>query len=437
MKDIFIIKEGKFSVLFSPTKGLLVEISESEEKIISKIIRDRNADFNELLKIIPEINAAQLIKKAEVAEDSKKEFEPDSVVLFPTLDCNLRCIYCYSKGGESKKSMDWTMADESAINLVIKNAVKNNLKKSTLYFHGGGEPTYNWEVFTAAASYFRKRAAESGILPEINLVTNGMLLQSQREWIANNVDSIQVSFDGTEDIQNFQRPTAGGGKSFDAAYDSAKLFMEKNMRIVLHATVTEMGMGRIPEIAKFICANFPNQAMHIEPVCESGRAVLNKQRFPDADRFVKGFIEAEKIASEFGVEIFYSAATPRLAEMKSSFCGISLPNFIVTPSGSVSACHEVSDKSHFGSELMIYGFFDKTSRTFNFDLEQILRLGERASQISNKCESCFARYYCGGECFVKNLKNVLCGGGTLSNQRCVINKKLTKHFIMKRFSERR
>ena len=82
-----------------------------------------------------------------------EKFEPTEVTFMPTYKCNLKCVYCYSKGGEEiGNDLEWEVA-KAAINLIIYNAEKNEMGKTTLGFHGGGEPFLdsNMDLFICAS----------------------------------------------------------------------------------------------------------------------------------------------------------------------------------------------------------------------------------------------------------------------------------------------
>jgi len=85
------------------------------------------------------------------------DFHPTAVTLFPSFDCNLRCLYCYSYGGESVTEMPMNIAMAS-IDFICDNAKHLNKKKIKLSFHGGGEPTINWRLFQDIIKYGQEKA---------------------------------------------------------------------------------------------------------------------------------------------------------------------------------------------------------------------------------------------------------------------------------------
>ncbi|TSC96803.1 MAG: uncharacterized protein Athens071426_453 [Parcubacteria group bacterium Athens0714_26] len=435
MKDIFLLEDNGMFVLFAPLKGLILEINNEEKQKIERLLNQSNFCFENIINLFPEIDRAKLIKKELMGQNNilqTTKFCPDSLVLFPTFDCNLRCIYCYSKAGEKKINMNWQIA-KTAIDFVIENAKSNGSKENNLEFHGGGEPTWNWPVFEKAFDYFKEKTTAEEITPNISVATNGVLSKTQLNWITNHFNSVQVSLDGTREIQNFQRPTAGGGKSFEIVYNAIRTLLENKINVTIHCTITEKGVDNIPEIVRFFLNDFPGAAIHLEPACKCGRCAQTEQEFPNPDSFIQGFIESEKMIRAKNSEIYYSGTSSKLTEFRQNFCGASLPNFIVTPTGLVTACHEVAEKEHAFANYFIYGFLDQQNNNFVFDSEKIKKL--QSCSIHSYCENCFAKYFCMGECLVKSLNKNGERNFPNLNPRCKINRELTKYFIFQKIRE--
>jgi len=436
-REVFVVEHEKRFVLFAPLKGLIMEINTDEKNKVETIINKPKFSFECLTDIFPELDQNRLlslkIESREVTPD-EKEFHPDSAVLFTTFDCGLRCVYCYSRAGEQKVNMSQQIA-KTVIDFIIRNANAKGKKNSSLGFHGGGEPTWNWDVFKFALSYFQERAREYGIIPEVELATNGMLSEKQINWIIQHTKTVQVSLDGIEEIHDFQRPTAGNGKSFAVAFNTAKTLLANEVQLVLHCVITEKGADRIPEIVRFFGSNFPNTTVHLEPSYQCGRGLVTGQKSPSSEQFVEGFIGSQEIAKTYNLDLIYSGASPKLTELHLGFCGVSNPNFVVTPSGFVTACHEVDRPSHPLADYFIYGYLDFSTQNFVFNSKKIRALRNHTDSVNLKCKECFAQFYCAGDCLVKRLDNKKEGDFSLLNFRCKINKELTRRYIFSQLTD--
>lgn len=449
MKETFLIDgNGSGTILFVPDKGLIMELSEEERKGVDAIIDRPDFSFEKLTTLFPEIDLGRLStpidKNDPQAEDDL--FCPEGAVLFTTFDCHLCCIYCYSNAGaqkpnttrETKQKLNMTREiAQIAIDFIINNAKNKGQEECYLGFHGGGEPTKNWSVFQFALEYFRKSTKENGLTPTIALATNGMLSEYQTNWIARRLKAVQVSLDGFKEIHDFQRPTARGSGSFETVSRTVSSLLKKGVGVVIHAVVTELGVGKIPEIVGFLGKNFPGATLHLEPAYSCGRGLTTGQRFPSAEMFVRGFAEAYEIAKSLNTELFYSGAGIQLTDFRRRFCGVYTPNFVITPSGLVTACNEVTDFSHPLAEHFIYGQLDQSKGRFIFDNQKIKRLRDYGLEIDPVCGDCFAQSYCSGDCLVKALNGAGKNSASSLNPRCRINKELTRHFIIHQLTNTR
>lgn len=121
----------------------------------------------------------------------------------PTLDCNLRCWYCYEKHESGSKMDDATVAK---VNCYINRTIQlSDLKKMHISFFGG-EPLLQYfnvvkpisENFASLCRVYRKKGL-------ISLTTNGILLTDDVISNLNSIfipKSIQVPFDGSRDFYN-------------------------------------------------------------------------------------------------------------------------------------------------------------------------------------------------------------------------------------------
>ncbi len=435
--EVFVVEKDRKIALFAPMRGLVMEIDSGEKLEVERLLSRPDFSFEMLLKVFPEIDPDQLTSPVaeELVVESMDDFRPTGAVLFPTFNCGLRCVYCYSSAGINTANMDEDVS-KAAVDFVIANALTTKRDECSLEFHGGGEPTFNWKVFSFTLEYFQARARSLGLKSKVAISTNGMLSEAYANWLADHLSIVQVSIDGTADIQNAQRPTLSGSKSYDTVKRTIEILLSKKVEVVLHSVVTELGMTKIPEIVSSLCENFPGvKTIHLEPAFSCGRGLLTGQKFPSVHAFVGGFIEADGIAKLHGIELFYSGAGPNITRYHSSFCGAVTPNFIVSPTGLVTACNEVSDLSHSQAGHFIYGSFNRDSQRFEFDYGRILTLRRSRTkmQTDSNCSECFARFYCAGDCLAKHQHTE---GGEVSslNPRCVLNRELLRHYIFQRLT---
>ncbi|MDE2144409.1 MAG: radical SAM protein [Patescibacteria group bacterium] len=430
-QKVFLLDIGDRHVVFSGELGFIAEVNPGEKNEVAAYLDSPSFDIKGLSKIVSGLNPERLNSRP-VTDEARIEgkFHPTAVMLFPTLDCQLRCTYCYSSGGSRKTSMENEIA-KVAIDYVADNATEAGIKNCGLELHGGGEPTKNWFVSEFAITRLEDICEHKGLSPFVSLATNGMLSQQQTRFLADHVSKVQISLDGPPEIQNAQRPVASGAGSFQVAARAVSDFLAHGLDVTIHSVITERSAGNIPEIVRFFCENFPGATIQVEPAFPCGRGLITKERFPAISSFVRGFVEAISLAKSFGVELVYSGVDPNLTSIQSIFCGVTLPNFIVTPTGLVTACNEVGEVGHPLARWFIYGSFDLQTKRFVFNQERIKWLQNKAPRFleQTECGQCFIYSTCLGECLVKNLGPDGSRDPSFINPRCSINREIAKLVI--------
>lgn len=95
-----------------------------------------------------------------------------SVGLIPTLDCNLKCVYCYSKGGEAKDTITYELA-VSAIKAITGSNEADRIDQLDIYLVGGGEPLLPFDLIYRVVEFAKSICKNLNI----HVVTNGFLVK--------------------------------------------------------------------------------------------------------------------------------------------------------------------------------------------------------------------------------------------------------------------
>ena len=348
-------------------------------------------------------------------------FSPTRVTLFSSDCCNLRCQYCYAfaEDGGNKLSL---AAAQGAIDFVADNAVKKNMKEFGVGFHGNGEPLVAFDIIRHCCEYTVKTAERLGLKAHISTATNGVMDEEKLDYLLAWFADVNVSFDILPDIQNANRPTADGGKSFEQVDNTLKRLNAADMQFGIRATITAETVHRLEEMAIAVKDNYPKCSLfHLEPVALLGRAVVNDSAAPDAKTFVREYVKAQNVLRDTCTKVVFSGA--RQDTLCCCFCSVSQNAFTVTAEGNVTSCYEICTYNDNRAERYIYGKFDEKSGRFEFDQNKLDAL--KKLQVSNMphCQNCFAKWHCGGDCAAKvlGLKPVEEHAGST---RCVITRSL-------------
>ena len=396
--NIFVLPHGRRFIVYAPVRGLVLEMNAEAVRRLKDHCLSRGS-----IPLPPSIQQ-RLGDTAWIFEPDRLDsqappapFEPDRVTLFLTNRCNLRCRYCYAAaGGRPAREMSDPIA-AAAIDLAWQNAALHGTPLQ-VGFHGGGEPTLAWRTLTRAVAHAESltRGYRPGL--KLALTTNGLLASEQIDYLADHFPGIMLSLDGPRDIQDAQRPRAGGGGSFDAVMATVKRLRAKRLPFAIRATITRQNVTRMPEMVDFFVSETGCRSLHFEPAFACGRCARSGD-VPDGPVFARAYLSAFRRGIDLGAAVRYSAG--RLMGRRTSFCGAAQGGFNVTLDGLVSACYEVCDAAHPLADTFIYGRFDRQTGRFGFDRRRLDRL--RAMVVKNKphCENCFCRWQCAGDCPVR------------------------------------
>ena len=426
-EELFVIPGGTDSYyLYAPLRRVVVSVNQDAVGSVSRYL---NGGYSALRPedghVIDKLQEAGLFAEPFPQPPITPEdylFRPHEVTLFPTTRCNLRCIYCYANAGTRHVDMPWEIA-QTAIEFVIENARAVGRDDFIVGFHGGGEPTVNWDLIRQSTLYAQKRAKELDLDVKIHCATNGVLLPSQLEFIVNHFTGINISLDGPSDIQNRQRPLANGNGSFDYVMRTIEYFHKEKFPFGIRVTLTAVDAYRLSEIVRFIHEKCPQlDQLHVEPVWQCGRCQMTGEQPPSEKHFIKYFAEAYELARTLGFSLFYSGA--RLDVLVNKFCAAPGDGFSVTPEGIVTSCFEVADPADRRADLFHYGHYDKALKTFAIDHDRIARLRRLRVENISHCRDCFCKWHCAGDCLAKSLPG-LNPDDHIGSPRCNLNREIT------------
>lgn len=313
--------------------------------------------------------------------------------LICTNHCNLACVYCY---GECSPKKEVTMIREVAIAAVdyALNCTARIGRKLAYANFFGGEPTQVWDLVTVVSKHMRESAAKLGLRNRLTITTNGCMDRKQARWLAENLDSINISIDGPKDIQDLQR-----SMSFDKVFATTQeIYKIAPQKLRFRATVSAFSVQSLSRIVDFLGINFPGCPQMYEPLFTMGRAKKLIQAMPDMDVFFNAFLIALPIATKHNCKLKTSVLN-LTGKSREFFCGVASRNFMITPYGEVVACNRMTDRDiNTAADAFIYGRYDNSKACFVFDNAKYQHLKTFTVSSISSCDACFARSSCRGDC---------------------------------------
>jgi uncharacterized protein len=321
---------------------------------------------------------------------------PRFLGLVPTRACNLSCAYCGFGATPHGEQMDPRLA-AAGVDWMADFAARSGRRTLDVHFFGG-EPLAAPDVVDVAVHRTRAVAAEKGLLPNLEVATNGVCSEARARWVGDYFDTVVLSFDGFRPVQDRHRPAAGGRGSFDRVAGSARVLSASPAEVCFRVCVARDNVEQLAETVGWFAEEFRPSSIDFEtlqPTAESERAGLSP---PDPYTFAAQFWKARRAACDRGVEPVYAAATA--TEPRISFCPVGHDALILHPDGRVSACYlQEGDWRARGLDLNLGRF----SAGGDMELpEANIRRVRQLAAPKPRCENCCCRWSCAGGCHVNH-----------------------------------
>lgn len=312
----------------------------------------------------------------------------------------MRCAYCYLGNSTGhrvvRRVIDLRFAKKGIDDFFAQ------FDSRAIRFFAAGEPTLEMGVIEEIRSYAESRA--DGKLT-VELQTNGLFSLRTAAWIAENVDIVWISYDGTPGFHDLFRRTVKDKPT-------AKI-VEKNMQFLLkhgkatvgvRSTIVPQSVKRQVEIVEYL-HHLGIRLLMVDPVFEPIHHKVpsrNSVSFSlEPMDFARSFLVAWERAQELGV--FYgSILTCNFDERTQYACRACLPCPHLTADGYVSACDMAASGETLLKEL-IYGVYDPINDIIIYDQQKIARIRERSAQNLIECQGCEVLYNCAGGCLGESL----------------------------------
>ena len=264
--DVFLLDTGS-------GKYLLDNVTASIARLSDKVELDNKE------------HAAAIFSQLDPNREMKRVFRPTEYIknrklcrlmLYLTLGCNMRCIYCHCDSTVGENMTDATMY--LALDKYIEH-MKNRIdsirefeETPQITFMGGGEPFLRISKIREVTEYFNSRCAEIDLKPRYVLVTNTSLgSDDDWRWLVENGFWLNLSLDGPPEIQNRNRPLAKQENS--ASITEARLRFLSDIGAECHVRSTVINVDEVDAICNYFKQFSCVKTHALEPVSLAGRAI--------------------------------------------------------------------------------------------------------------------------------------------------------------------
>lgn len=404
--NIFLIPHQNKYILYDPIKGIVSLLNTAAAKEIEKKIHMGEFDSDE----------SNFLNEYNFFPNNNKPIKNLTFIL--TNDCTMRCIYCYAEGGKNSTTLS-IQTIEGVLNDIVTRINKGYTGSLDISFHGG-DISSCWNLFVKSVKTIRKILLDKTRY-SISLGINGVLSNHQINWIVENTNSATVSCDGFASFHNKLRPLTNGNDSFSFTDNTIRKFDLLGYKYGLRSTITSESVHYLAEIANYFCENYKAKSIMFEPLFPMGRG--SNLKAPDEQDFINNFRKANQIAKKNKRKLSYSGA--RLNTTTNIFCEALNNSCVINPQGEVSSCYEVISSDDAISNNFFYGHYDTIEKKLFFDNDKRERFIHDIKSGKEKCDTCFCKFHCAGDCPVKNIYSK--SNSTVHFfDRCFVNKELTK-----------
>lgn len=313
--------------------------------------------------------------------------------LLPTAECNFSCRYCYASAFHSRSRL----SERQIVGSVdfFLGPSRTDLKGHSITILGGGEPLCRPELVQTAVRAIRDRERRYDRAVDIVLVTNGSLLDERfAGFLVDRDVHVRFSFEVLKDVQESNRGDFG---SVDKALRG---FLSMGGRASIRTVVTPGSAGRMPDMVRTVAERYRGVSEINCDIVTSTAYFQSPEDVSDfGDTFVRGYLEARTLAKAYGLRLVnvMERQMGRTSE-DGRYCR---GEFAVSPDGSVSVCHRVSDEGEAQRMNMGYGHVDSSGRV-SIDSRRLLE-AFAVPRLPNRCDGCLLRAECRGGCRVHNM----------------------------------
>lgn len=380
----------------------LLDQKKTKEEIIKKL-QDQYSkeDLHTALEECEELTRQRMLFTEDIYKEAIENFvQHETVVkalcLHIAHDCNLACRYCFAEEGEyhgHRELMSYEVGKQALDFLIANSGSRRNLEVD--FF--GGEPLMNWKVVKDLVKYGREQEKLHNKNFRFTLTTNGVALNDEiMEFCNREMGNVVLSIDGRPEVHDYMRPFPKGAGSYDLILPKFQKFAESRNqdKYYVRGTFTRHNLDFSKDVLHLADLGF--KQISVEPVVAPDEADYSlreedlPQIYEEYDKLAKEMIKREKEGRGFNFFHFMIDLTGGPCVYKRlSGCGSGTEYLAVTPWGDLYPCHQFVGEEKFKMGDVFHGIQKPEIRS---------EFAACNVYTKEKCQECFARFYCSGGC---------------------------------------
>jgi len=199
-------------------------------------------------------------------QNRQKKDKTFLITLITTRSCQLNCPYCFEKGISRKEQL--TIETAKKIVLWCQNYLHQHQDCDKLkVVLSGGEPLLNKEVIKYILPKLNHIAREKQLLFELDMITNGELLDIKTLSFLNryNMKAVQITIDGPKEIHDKRRIRKDGKGTFDKIMQNIVMAFHLNLLKKVHLGINfdRQNVHLIPALFDFFAMHHLQQKIEL------------------------------------------------------------------------------------------------------------------------------------------------------------------------------
>jgi len=274
-------KLSRYTIIFEERNGTILYntatdgIIQMDSKLL-KIVQNHRDNPEAIKSIHPDLYTSLckdgFIIKADCDETEKliqsweKHLNRSNVfrlTVNPTLNCNLKCWYCYENHNGNKRMNDDVLGRLKK--LIWKLIRKENLQLFTLDFFGG-EPLLMFdEIVVPLLEETRQASTTTSVRMNVSFTTNGVLLKEDvlkrlKEYETHPGSmSFQITLDGNKEYHDNTRHQGNGIGTFDTIVKNISEAISMGFTVLVRCNYTNQNVESFIDLTDFFRKFTPKQ----------------------------------------------------------------------------------------------------------------------------------------------------------------------------------
>lgn len=278
-----------------------------------------------------------------------------SYTIFPTLDCNARCFYCFELGC-SRKSMDEKTAKETA-EFILRTRGSEQVR--LIWF--GGEPLYNSAAIDTICSILDKEEVPFSS----HMVSNAYLFDDETAKKAIELwklRRVQITLDGTEDIYNKTKAYIykNGANPFVVVTDNIERLAKAGLSVIIRINMTQKNCDDLYKLVDFVSdryKQYSNVRMYPHLLFET------EESYAKAGSQERRLDEVEQLLAleQYCIDKNVAYIAPVTSKIRTNSCMADAEDgYMISPEGQLGTCEHYTDSEFVGN--VIDGVVDRAKQ---------------------------------------------------------------------------